>query len=382
MTDERIAEAYEDEDHVPLSVDLLVPPGEILKEELDARGWTQKDLATILDRPEQAISEIIKGTKQITPATALELGGALGTSAETWINLEAQYRLALARDARPSDEISERARLYGLAPVAEILRRGWIKGSPDPTELARQMCEFMGIATIWDEPETLAALRASGSRGPQESAVLAWLKRVEHLATEQRLPAFDVGRLEQSLPEVLERSQTAAGVRELPGLLGLSGVHFLVVPHLPKSFLDGGSQWVDDRPVVAVTLRYDRIDSLWFTLMHEVAHILFGHRDLLAETLWGGDRDAPNEGEANRWAEEQLVPAEDYAVLTGRAVTRPTLADITAFARRIRRHPGIVVGRLQRDEILGYSQARSTLERVGPYLDGMVDQPTLLEGVS
>ena len=74
-----------------------VSPGRILQRELKARGWTQKDLAEITKRPPQAINEIIKGTKQITPETARELSTALGTTAKFWTNLEANYRLNLAK---------------------------------------------------------------------------------------------------------------------------------------------------------------------------------------------------------------------------------------------------------------------------------------------
>ncbi|MEN9870068.1 MAG: hypothetical protein RLZZ171_1056 [Cyanobacteriota bacterium] len=75
-------------------------PGRILQRELDARGWTQKDLAEITNRPAQTINEIIKGTKQITPETAMELSAALGTTAEFWTNLEANYRLNLAKKVK------------------------------------------------------------------------------------------------------------------------------------------------------------------------------------------------------------------------------------------------------------------------------------------
>jgi addiction module HigA family antidote len=70
-----------------------VPPGRILTRELEARAWTLKDLARIMGRPTQAIREIVKGAKQITPEAALELAEAFGTSAEFWTNLETQYRL-------------------------------------------------------------------------------------------------------------------------------------------------------------------------------------------------------------------------------------------------------------------------------------------------
>src|SRR5687767_3476284 len=74
-----------------------VSPGEILRGEIEARGWTQKELAERIDRPHQAVNEIIRGRKQITAATALALAAALGTSAEFWMNLESNYRLDIAR---------------------------------------------------------------------------------------------------------------------------------------------------------------------------------------------------------------------------------------------------------------------------------------------
>ena len=78
--------------------DLPIPPGEVLAEELDARGMTQKELATRLGRPAQAINEIIKAKKAITPETAIGLGRVLGIEAQFWNNLEADYRLTLAQN--------------------------------------------------------------------------------------------------------------------------------------------------------------------------------------------------------------------------------------------------------------------------------------------
>ena len=78
--------------------DLAIPPGEILGEEIEARGMTQKELATKLKRPTQAINEIIKGKKAITADTAIELEKALGIEAHFWSRLEADYSRTLARN--------------------------------------------------------------------------------------------------------------------------------------------------------------------------------------------------------------------------------------------------------------------------------------------
>ena len=80
------------------------PPGNHIARELEARGWTQKDLADIMGRPVQVINEIIKGTKQITVETAMELAATFGNEPETWIKLETQYRLFLARGSQEAKE--------------------------------------------------------------------------------------------------------------------------------------------------------------------------------------------------------------------------------------------------------------------------------------
>ena len=79
---------------------MVFPPGDSIREELRARGWTQRVFAKRLGRPTQAVNEIIRGRRQITAETALALGESLGTSAELWMGLEGRYRLHLARNNR------------------------------------------------------------------------------------------------------------------------------------------------------------------------------------------------------------------------------------------------------------------------------------------
>ena len=92
----------------------VFPPGEFLRDELEARNWTQRDLATVLGRPLQTINQIINARKRITPETAVELGTALGTSPELWLNLENAYRLASIK--RPDPRIERRARQLAKVP--------------------------------------------------------------------------------------------------------------------------------------------------------------------------------------------------------------------------------------------------------------------------
>ena len=109
-------------------------PGRVLLRELEARGWSQRDLAAIMGRPYQAINQIVRGVKRITPETVRELAQAFGTSPELWMNLEVNYRLQLAKQEEKEREIARRSRLYSLAPVAELIRRGQSEGSDDVDE--------------------------------------------------------------------------------------------------------------------------------------------------------------------------------------------------------------------------------------------------------
>jgi HTH-type transcriptional regulator/antitoxin HigA len=88
--------------HNTLIPAVVIPPGESIQEELNARGWTQRQLAKKMRRPIQAVNEIIRGKRQITAETALGLASAFGTSAEMWLGLESRYRLHLARQTRRS----------------------------------------------------------------------------------------------------------------------------------------------------------------------------------------------------------------------------------------------------------------------------------------
>lgn len=72
----------------------VFPPGEYLGDELDARGWSQAEFAETIGRSAKLVNEIIGGTTSITPATAIEIGAALGTGARVWLNLEHEYRLS------------------------------------------------------------------------------------------------------------------------------------------------------------------------------------------------------------------------------------------------------------------------------------------------
>jgi HTH-type transcriptional regulator / antitoxin HigA len=333
------------------------PPGRILSRELEARGWTQKDLAEIVGRPHQTINGIINGNKQITPETAIELAEALGTSAEFWTNLEAKYRLHLAQkevsSSSEASEISRRSCLYSFAPVAEMIKRGWIQAVDSIDELEQQICRFFEIDQIGDVPHLAVNCRQSENRDPEIQAQLAWMKRVEIVVRDQKLPAFDWFKLEAAIPEILALSSQAENVALVPAKLLSLGIHFAVVPHLGKTYLDGAAFYIESRPVIALTLRYKRIDNFWFTLMHELGHIFAGHKGSYLDNM--DDLEVnQEETEANQLAANWLLNPYDLSIFVENTSPYFSAERIRGFAVDQNRHPGILVGRLQKDKEVPY----------------------------
>jgi HTH-type transcriptional regulator/antitoxin HigA len=349
-------------------------PGRILKQELEAHGWTQKDLAAILGRPEQAISEIISGTKQITPETSLALAQAFGTSPELWYNLEANYRLEMARRENSDDTIARRGRLYDVLPLREMARRGWISLHESAGDLEHEVAGLLG-APVGSAPAPAADLCVSTAGEPISYAQLAWLRRAEALAREQTAGEWHPEGLKPLVAELLALTRRAEDTARAPATLARWGVRCVLLRNLRKTDLDGAAFWLDAGPVAALTLRHDRIDAFWFTLLHEAAHLAGGgraaHLDRLEESA-ASVVATPGGEAANRMAADWLVPPDAYRRFIAAAGPHFARADIEAFAADQSRHPGIILGRLQRDGLASRQYLRSLLAKVSPYLQDQV----------
>ncbi|GBF78846.1 HigA family addiction module antitoxin [Aphanothece sacrum] len=351
----------------------VVAPGRILSRELDARGWTQKDLAKIIKRPPQTINEIIQGTKQITPETAIELSQALGTSPTFWTNLEANYRLFLANKQKDDSDIERRSRLYTVAPVAELIKRQWIKPTEFLDELEKNICDFLGINSPLESPKLAVNFRHNDQLDPEKSSLISWMKRVEYLAKKRKIEKFKLEQLKTAIPNILAYSEKEEQIINLPKLFKDLGIHFIMVPHLNKTYLDGAMFYLEKNPVIALTLRYNRIDYFWFTLMHEIGHIFAGHQGLYLDNM-DQLEDNEQESEANQLARDWLIHPDALEGFIQQKKGKFSSQDISDFANIHKRHPGIILGRLHYDKLVPYQNLRKYLVRVNSYLTEYVDR--------
>ena len=207
-----------------------VTPGEILKEELDARGWTQTDFAEILGRPIQAINEIISGKKAVVPATAVELSRAMGNSPEFWLNLESAYRLDLLHhEGKNNEQIARRAKVYSLVPVKEIAKKGWIKKSQNLDIIEREVCRLLEIESVDEKPVLAVAARKSDPYGALSPGQVAWVCRARQIARRKKVNPFDRRKFNAQVGSLAELSVDDAGVAQLPKALANLGVRLVVV---------------------------------------------------------------------------------------------------------------------------------------------------------
>lgn len=350
------------------------PPGETIADALEDRGWTQEDLAQIMGRPLNAINAIIRGRKQITAETAVGLGEAFGTSAELWSNLEAQYQLHRARQSGPQASVARRAELRGLVNYRQVARNGWIQDTNDVDKLEAELLALAGAASLEKLAQPAALYRHSTTKEVAKGALAVWCGRVRRLAAQQTVAAFDQAAFAAAVPALPEWSIRDEGVAEAPAVLAEHGVHFVLVPHLDRTYLDGALLRQNGNPIIALTLRHDRLDNFWFTLLHEAAHLVADHEgDRLDDTdERNGDEQ---EAEANRLAQEWLIPAARYHKFVREQREGGFSADaVTRFAAAVRRHPSIVVGRLQYDGHLGYGQLRGLQAKVRGWLEERMDR--------
>lgn len=350
----------------------VFPPGEFIRDELEERSWTQADLAEILGRPVNAVNEIITGKKAITPETAKGLASAFGTTPEVWLNLESTYQLWKAKSG-DEDAVALRAKLYSKAPIRDMVKRGWIESSRNPDVLGQELTRFFGIRHLDEDPLLLPhAARKSSAYSETTPAQRAWLFRARQLAESVHAAHFNRRALSDLVPRLRECMLSPEEIRVVPAILAEAGIRLLVVEPLPGTRIDGACLWLDRRsPVVVVSMRYDRIDAFWFTLMHELAHVR--REDGLREELppdvnligeGSGAERPPFESEADQIAAEALIPSRELDSFIARVGPLYSKVKIRGFAALQGVHPGIVVGQLQYRREIDWSHSRDMLVKV------------------
>jgi HTH-type transcriptional regulator/antitoxin HigA len=315
----------------------VFPPGEFIRDEIEARGWTQDVLAEVLGTSTRLVNEVICAKRAVTPQTAQALAEAFGTSASLWMNLESTYRLSLVRDWDP--KIARRSELHSKYPVREMCRRRWIVPSNDPTILESRIQEYFGK---WP---TLA--EESSELGTSEQ--VAWATQAKRIARQLDVGPYTETRLDNALQELRKLLAEPNSAGQAGAILADAGIRLVVVEPIANTSIDGACLWLDKQsPVVALSMRQDRLTSFWRPLLHELDHIRHRDGELIEDLSCGPDEAASpsTETRADQAAWEFIIPRASLAEFTRRSGSKPMTKDIAALARAMDVHPELLICRM------------------------------------
>lgn len=351
------------------------PPGEYISDELDARGWTQEDLADVTGISRRQIINLITNKSGITAPTAHALAEAFGQNATTWMELQAAYELAQA--AQLGRDTARRSKIYTKVPVRDLKRRGWIEDIDGTEALERSVCRLLQIKSIDETPPLSVAARKGTAYSGDNPAQIAWFARAHEIAHAAPAVTYSEGNLESGIQALRKLAAYPEDTKHVPRTLAQMGIRLLLIEHLPKSKVDGVAFWIDEgrSPVIAMSLRYDRIDNFWQTLLHEIIHIKYRDASPVDENLFDCESATtglpPIEVRANSEACEYLIPQEwltNFVRRHGRAIYE---SDVVQAAQGRGVHPGILVGQLHWRKALDWKFQRKLLVKIRHELLGV-----------
>lgn len=338
---------------------IAVPPGATIKEQLEDRGMSQKEFAARMGMSEKHISKLINGEVQLTPETAVKLEMVLGVPAKFWNNLEADYRekIIMADEENKMDEEAEIARKL---PYSEMAKLGWIQKTEKITEKVIYLRKFFGVANLsllGNEQIMRIACRRLAITEKSDLALMAWVQEAEIRARDVQTSPINMKRLLNTIPEI--RKMTVLAPEEfcpkMMECLADCGIALVFLPHLKGSFLQGASFMDGNKIVVGLTARGKDADRFWFSLFHELAHIVLGH----VRQPEGTSED--DEKAADKWSEDTLIAPDDFESF--RIAGDYSEQSVIRFARAQGIAPGIVVGRMQAEELIGHNQLNYLKEK-------------------
>jgi len=351
-----VAKAKKTRQQYPYEPDYVTEPGDTLQETIDGLGISQKELAARTGFTPHHINQLISGVKRISPETALRLEKVTGVPARFWNNLESNYQERKARleDSHSSDE--DLAWLKSI-PTKELIKRSVLRAATDQTELLQETLAFFRVASVgawktgWSHHQI--AFRKSGSKTDCSEKIAAWVRLAEIQAEATECGAFDKKKFRNAVQELrlLVDSEPKVFVPAMREKCAAAGVAISLVQELPGGHVSGAAKWLSaSKAMIALNLRGKSLDKFWFTFFHEAGHLLDDDKDQMFVDVEYSDN--PRELTANKFAGEILIPPKHEAELP---MLRTETA-VTSFARRIKVHPAIVVGRLQRDGIVPYDR--------------------------
>ncbi len=340
--------------------DYAMHPGEYLAEVLESREIKKNDFARRAGISPKAVSQIINGKALYSSELALVFERVLDVDARLWMNLASNWQLFQAQRKEEKVLANEATRAWlKRFPVSDLRKMGIVPDTRKAQEVAAAILRFFNVSSPescsdWIENRAVS-FRKSAAFSESTEATAMWLQLAERSAVDLDIPPYN----REAFRECLDLLRTCTLLKPQEVLDRIKeecakvGVAIVCIPKLEGTRLSGASWWLgNDRPIIALSLRYHTNDHLWFTFFHEAAHILLhGKKAIFLDSREAGV--SAEEKEADSFARNQLIPLVSW----NRFVAKKTFFknDILIFANEVKVHPAIVVGRLQHEKLIEQS---------------------------
>ncbi len=350
-----------------LSREFIIHPGETLKEILEDRKMTQRELAKRTGVTEKHVSTIVNGLKPISVSYAKKLEYALGINAMFWINLQANYDKEFA-DYEEMNNISveEQAIVSDIKDITKFCSEVGLfnkkeKGCEQVIEY-RKLFNVSNLEQI-SQMHQFGAYRLAKRKIVNPNVLFSWITLCDLLASKQTLEyPLDTNKLSNKLHffKTLLFEDIVAIFHQLKQGLAECGIKFSIIRHFRGAPVQGMLKKNHDGTInLNMTVRQKFADIFWFTFFHEIGHILHGDIDNMVID-WDA-LSSHKEQRADKFAENTLVDLGQYRCFTDKEDF--ALQSIEEFCEKNKTPSYILIGRLQRDGYLKYTQHTNLKKR-------------------
>ncbi len=323
-------------------------PGYYIKEIIDDSGLTQEDFAKRLDTTPKNLSYLIRGEQNLSIDIAMKLSRLQGTSVNYWLRLQNSYDSLIA-EFKSSNELAEERKIFDYLDY-KYFRENF--GLPNlPRQIDKQIEQvraFLNVATLSVlAKRDLAVNFKSATENLNTSSTIKSNVMVQiaiNKALKKECPKFNKANFEKAANYALTLTKKHSEFYPLIKKAFLeAGVILIILPNLSGSMINGATKKMGDNVMLMVNDRRLNSDTFWFTLFHEIGHIINGDYGISFEKETGEKEEA-----ANRYAENMLIHPDKYDIFVKK--NKFDLQSIIDFANKIDRDPGIILGRLQNDK--------------------------------
>lgn len=329
-------------------------PGYYIKELVEESGLTQEDFAKRLDTTPKNLSILIRGEQSLSIDIAMKLSRMLGTTIGYWLNLQKAYDVLLA-EFQSDEELEEEKKIFSYFDYNKCFRDKYgLKDYPrNKNEQIKAIREFLNVSTlrVLTKKDMAVSFRSSADKMSEASIVKAnaMVQIATNRALKEDAPKYDKKKFEKAAKYALTQTTNHKGFySRIRKEFFDAGVILEVLPNISGSNTNGATKKLGNNIVLMVNDRRLYSDSFWFTLYHEIGHIINGDYGISFEKEKG-----ELEEKADHYAQDMLIDAEAYTNFLKKKKFDAT--SIKRFAHEIDRDPGIVLGRLQNDKVVGYT---------------------------